>query len=159
MSSFGKWSHHGVPKKGWTCIGFEDLGEPASQCEMCENQDIRYVHQMQHPDYPHILECGCVCASKMEENYTAALKRESDSKNLALRRRRWLTRKWKVSQSGNHYLKTDGFHIVVFPKGSKWSGMITRSSTGAGTQARRLYDTQDKAKLGAFDGMIWLKNH
>ncbi len=62
MSSFGKWSQQGVPKKGWACIGFEDLGEPSTQCEMCENQDIRYVHQMQHPDYPHILECGCVCA-------------------------------------------------------------------------------------------------
>ena len=84
---------------------------------MCENQDIRYVHQMQHPDYPNILECG------------------------------------------NHYLKTDGFHIVVFPKDSGWSGKITRLSTGVSTQARRLYDTQDKAKLGAFDGMIWLKSH
>jgi hypothetical protein len=62
MSLFGKWSQQGVPQKGRICISFEDLGEPATQCEMCENQDIRYVHQMQHPDYPHILECGCVCA-------------------------------------------------------------------------------------------------
>ena len=28
MSLFGKWSQQGVPKKGWTCIGFEDLGGP-----------------------------------------------------------------------------------------------------------------------------------
>ena len=159
MSSFGKWSQQGVPKKGWTCIGFEDLGEPSAQCEMCENQDIRYVHQMHHPEYPHILECGCVCAGKMEEDYDAASKRETNSKNLAQRRARWLTRKWKVSQSGNHYLKTDGFHIVVFPKADRWSGTITRLSTGLATQARRLYDTQEKAKLGAFGGMIWLKRH
>lgn len=46
MPSFGKWSQQGVPKKGWTCIGFEDLGEPSTQCEMCENQDIRYVHRI-----------------------------------------------------------------------------------------------------------------
>ena len=32
MSSFGKWSQQGVPQKGWTCIGFEDLGEPAAEC-------------------------------------------------------------------------------------------------------------------------------
>ncbi len=95
----------------------------------------------------------------MEEDYAAASKRESDSKNLTQRRARWLTRKWKVSQSGNHYLKTDGFHIMVFPKGNRWSGTITRLGTGVSTQARRLYDTQDKAKLGAFDGMIWLKSH
>ena len=55
MSLFGKWSQQGVPKKGWTCIGFEELGKLSTQCEMCEIQDIRYVHQMQHPDYPHIL--------------------------------------------------------------------------------------------------------
>lgn len=73
--------------------------------------------------------------------------------------RAWLTRKWKVSQSGNRYLKTDGFHIVVFPITGRWSGTITRLSTETATQARRLYDTQDKAKLGAFDGMIWLKTH
>ena len=109
--------------------------------------------------YPHILECGCVCAGKMEEDYAAASKRESESKNLAQRRARWLTRKWKVSLSGNDYLKTDGFHIVVFPKDSGWSGKITRLSTGVATQARRRYDTQDKAKLGACDGMIWLKGH
>ncbi|AUQ52490.1 hypothetical protein PhaeoP83_04272 (plasmid) [Phaeobacter inhibens] len=29
MSSFGKWSLQGVPKNGWTCIGFEDLDKPA----------------------------------------------------------------------------------------------------------------------------------
>lgn len=159
MSSFGKWSQQGVPQKGWTCIGFEDLGEPAAECEMCENQEIRYVHQMQHPDYPNILDCGCVCAGRMEENYAAASKRESDSKNLAQRRARWLKRKWKVSTNGNDYLKTDGFHIVVFARSGGWSGTITNLANGIATQARRVYETQDKAKLGAFDGMIWLKTH
>lgn len=120
MSSLGKWSKQGVPKKGWICIGLEDLGEPATECEMCENQEIRYVHQMQHPNYPDILDCGCVCAGKLEENYAAASKRESDSKNLAQRRARWLTRKWKVSTNGNDYLKTDGFHIVVFSNPGGW---------------------------------------
>jgi len=159
MPSFGKWSQRGVPQKGWTCIGFEDLGEPAAECEMCENQEIRYVHQMQHPDYPTILDCGCVCAGRMEENYAAASTRESDSKNLAQRRARWLKRKWKVSTNGNDYLKTDGFHIVVFARSGGWSGTITNLANGTVTQARRVYETQDKAKLGVFDGMIWLKSH
>ena len=86
-------------------------------------------------------------------------KRESDSKNLAQRRARWLTRKWKVSTNGNDYLKTDGFHIVVFSNPGGWSGTITDPATGIAIQARRLYETKDKAKLGAFDGMIWLKTH
>jgi hypothetical protein len=33
---FGKWSQRGVPHKGWTCIGVEDLGrEDRAICEMC----------------------------------------------------------------------------------------------------------------------------
>jgi len=49
---FGKWSMPGFPHSGWTCIDIENLGAPDAICEMCERQDIRYVHAMEHPDYP-----------------------------------------------------------------------------------------------------------
>ena len=62
----GKWSTGNVPHKGWACVGVEDLGEPGQICEMCETQDIRYIHYMEHPEYSHILEVGCVCAENME---------------------------------------------------------------------------------------------
>lgn len=58
----GKWSQPGVPHKGWTCLDIEDLGEPSATCEMCEAQEIRYVHHMEHPNYSGSLGCGCVCA-------------------------------------------------------------------------------------------------
>jgi len=38
-------------KKGWICIGFEDLDEPATQFQMCESQDIRYVRQQLFNDF------------------------------------------------------------------------------------------------------------
>lgn len=158
MATFGKWSQTEVPQKGWSCVGIEDLGAPSEQCQMCENQEIRYVHSMEHPNYPEILGCGCVCAGRMGEDYSGARKREADVKNAARRRARWLARKWKLSQSGNHYVKTDGFRIVVFQKAGSWSVTITRLSTGAVTNARKRYPAQDKAKLAAFDGMIWLKS-
>ena len=157
MSNFGKWSQAGVPKKGWTCADIEDLGDQSGQCEMCENQDIRYVQHMEHPDYKGTLGCGCVCAGKMAEDYHAARSRETDMKNAAQRRKRWLSRKWLKSQIGNHYIKTDGFHIVVFPKNSQWSGTITKITSGIKTTARKEYSSQDAAKLAAFNGMIWLK--
>ena len=159
MSAFGKWSQAGVPKKGWICVGFEDLGEPSAECEMCENQQIRYVHHMEHTDYSEALDCGCVCAGKMEEDYTAAKARETDIKNAARRKANWLKRKWQISQSGNHYLKTDGYHIVVFQKSDSWSGTITEVNTQTKTHARKLYPSQDAVKLACFDGMIWLKGH
>ncbi|GHV31592.1 hypothetical protein AGMMS4952_20620 [Spirochaetia bacterium] len=55
----GKWSDKGVPHKGWKCIDIEDLGEPSLTCEMCESQEIRYVHYMKHPGYKDILKVGC----------------------------------------------------------------------------------------------------
>ena len=65
----GKWSQTGVPHRGWACVGIEDLEEPAQFCEMCESVEIRYVHLMEHPDYPETLGVGCICAEHMEEDY------------------------------------------------------------------------------------------
>jgi hypothetical protein len=51
----GKWSQVGVPHKGWRCIDVEDLGSPNQVCQMCESREIRFVHRMEHDDYPEIL--------------------------------------------------------------------------------------------------------
>jgi hypothetical protein len=59
MTSLGKWSEPGVPHRGWTCTGVTDLEEPAATCEMCETAAIRYVHHMEHADYPGGLGVGC----------------------------------------------------------------------------------------------------
>ena len=86
---FGKWSVPGIPHRGWSCIDIEDLGSPEAVCEMCERQDIRYVHAMQHPDYPETLHCGCICAGHMEEDVERARRREASMKNAARRRAAW----------------------------------------------------------------------
>ena len=57
-ASFGKWSQAGVPHRGWTCIGVDDLEEPDHICEMCEHAEVRYVHVMTHPDYEGELLVG-----------------------------------------------------------------------------------------------------
>jgi hypothetical protein len=61
----GKWSNPWVPNVGWVFMYSEDFGEPCVICEMCEKQEIRYVHYMGHPHYHKLLGCGCVCAGKM----------------------------------------------------------------------------------------------
>jgi hypothetical protein len=82
----GKWATHGVPHKGWICVDVEDLGAPDEICKMCETQEIRFVHYMRHPDYPHDLGCGCICAGKMEEDYEGSRQRETILKNAAIPR-------------------------------------------------------------------------
>jgi len=83
--SNGKWGDPGVPKAGWECVGVEDLEEPSVICEMCEVQEIRYVHSMEHRDYPDTLRCGCICAGNMEQDVAAARVRDAGMRKRAAR--------------------------------------------------------------------------
>src|ERR1700732_4267397 len=104
MTTHGKWSESGVPHKGWMCIGVEDLGAPDAVCEMCETQEIRYVHAMTHPDYAGELHVGCGCAEKMEDDYVRPRLREKALRSAAGRKKRWLARRWRESARGNPYI-------------------------------------------------------
>ena len=114
----GKWSEPSVPHKGWSCVDTEDLGEPSHTCEMCEFAECRYVHYMEHPDYPQVLGVGCVCAEHMEEDYVAPREREKRMRSRASRRSRWLSRQWRTSGKGNPSLNSDGYNIVVYQTGA-----------------------------------------
>jgi hypothetical protein len=155
----GKWSQPDVPHKGWECVGIDDLEEPSAICEMCEAQEIRFVHHMEHPEYPGTLACGCICAGNMEENYDAARNRESGLRNLASRRTRWLSRCWRTSRSDNAYLNVDGYNVVVFQTGDRWSFLIRDMETGKSVKARKTYDTETSAMLRTFDAVLWAKQH
>jgi hypothetical protein len=155
----GKWSQAGVPHKGWTCIDIEDLGEPSATCEMCETQEIRYVHHMEHSNYTGQLGCGCVCSGRMEEDYEGAQRRELVLRNASGRRKRWLSRPWRVSGKGNAYLNVDGYNIVVYEaSNSIWGFRVTNRATADAIQSRRPHASEDAAKLRAFDAMLWMKD-
>ena len=79
-----RWNKADLPHKGWTEIGMEDLGEGLEgeeieyeQCEMCGNEKIRYVHIMKHPEVHGELHVGCICASKMTDDYVNPEAREN----------------------------------------------------------------------------------
>lgn len=111
----GLWSSAGVPKKGWRCTDVEDHEEPEATCEMCGRDDLRYVHIMVHADFDRDVEAGCVCASKMEEDYRAAKSRESSLKKWEKRRARWMATQWRTSAKGNRFLKARGTLYVAVP--------------------------------------------
>lgn len=154
----GKWSRMGVPHNGWFCNGIEDLGRADATCEMCETQEIRYVHHMKHPDYRERLAVGCYCAERMECDSLAPRRREQALRNAAHRRGRRLSRQWRVSTKGNAFLNADGMNIVVFEKRpGLWVGRIKDRITGEFITSKKPYDSEDAAKLAAFDAMIFLK--
>lgn len=154
----GKWSQPGVPHSGWSCEAVDDLGSPSAICEMCETQEIRYVHTMSHPNYSEPLDVGCVCAERMENDCVGPRKREQALRNATGRRRRWLSRQWRTSAAGNAFLNTDGFNITIFPNADgSWGGRLLDQATDRERYSKRRHPSENAAKLAAFDAMIFLK--
>ena len=113
---------------------------------------------MQHPQYPEVLACGCVCAGHMEGDYEGARQREKGMRNASSRKQRWLTRDWRTSRSGNPFLNADGYNIVVYPSGGEgWGFRVKNRATEQGVMSRRPVNTMDAAKLRAFAAMVWMK--
>jgi len=149
------WDKPGVPHKGWHLAGVRDLREDGADvedtnyatCEMCGHEQVRYVHSMEHPDYPP-LEVGCICAEKMSGDYTNPKLLETKLRNRAARKSKWLSRRWRTSAKGNPYINADGHNIGIFPSSSRpgrWKFRIN------GTFSSQSFPTVDQAKLALFD--------
>lgn len=143
------WKSSSVPHSGWTCVGVEDLGSPAGICQMCGCQIIRYVHQMEHPDYSS-LSVGCVCAGRMEGDVEQAKRREADFKNCQTRRMNFCKREWKRSGKGNEYLKIDN-HVVVLYHDTKGQGSWKYSIDNEFGRAE--YISREQAVTGVFEAL------
>jgi hypothetical protein len=124
---------------------------------MCERQQIRYVHVMEHAEFPQRIRAGCVCAGNMESDTVAAKEREHRAKSLEARRRRWVEKVWRVSRRGNPFLNVDRFNVALFRKEGAWSGRIEDKTSGKTIFAKRRYADQNAAKLAAFDAVAVLK--
>ena len=126
---------------------------PDHICEMCEWQEVRYVHKMEHDDYPGVLEVGCDCAGYMEQDRERAKRRDRDVKSRARRRAAWLSsKKWKISAKGNDWLKTPDHRVIVRPAADRWT--FTIAGQDSAHHDSRTFATPDEAKLAAFD-FIW----
>jgi hypothetical protein len=151
----GKWSNPDVPKRGWVCVDIEDLGVGEwVVCEMCEKQQIRFVHTLEHPDYAEQLCCGCICTGHLTGDLDGAKQREERVKRIGGQRNRWLSRKWKASRQGNPYLKTrNGYHVVVYEgRSGQWAFRVSRGEQT--WLSEHWYENEAGAKLAAFDAML-----
>ena len=154
----GKWGQSGVPRKGWEWVGYEDLEDERQICEMCEFAEIRHVHYARHDNYPKTLSVGCYCVEHMTEEYVNPRNHEKSMRNNARRRLNFLTRKqWKISRKGNPHIDLDGYHIVVKRRSGAWTVSINSPGQQNLILGRRTYSSEQAAKFGAFDGVMWLK--
>jgi len=138
----GKWLTLSMPHKGWSCIDVVDLGKETRTCEMCElpAAKVRYVHRMKHRDYDGVLECGCYCAGRMEDDSERAQHRE----NLFKRRSDFIDPdKWREGFHGRNVsrkftIDENAFYVEIrsfvssfdeppAPEDKKWQAYITLS--------------------------------
>jgi hypothetical protein len=130
---------------------------------MCESTQIRYVHTMEHPDYPETLGVGCVCAEHMEQDYARPRLREQNLRSKSQRRKTWIKRNWRTSVKGNLYLNTEGYNLTVFEISGampqRWGLSVTHRESQRTQFGRRRYGSEDAAKRAALDALIWAKEH
>ena len=155
-----RWSKEGIPHKGWICVDVIDLGEgvfegdtiPYESCEMCDQEKIRYVHILKHPDYNGEIHVGCDCASKMTDDYISPPKVENDLRNRANRRRNFMKQEWRLkAQTGNYTLKYKGEYITIMK--SKYGtglGVIFKDESRWEYRGKKILDF-DTAKIVAFN--------
>lgn len=143
------WLDPDFPKTGWICTGITDLGAPEGICEMCGYQIIRYVHHMYHPESGRSLDCGCICAGKLEGDISKACARESAFKNKAQRKANFIKKKWKRSAKGNEYLKMKNHLIVLycFRTTGKYNFSID------GNFNKQSYNTRSECIMAIFDAL------
>jgi hypothetical protein len=119
---WGKWSQPGVPHLGWVCVEEYDAceggGDDMIICQMCETTECRFVHVMEHEDWPDRLHCGCVCSAHMAGDKVAAETRDKRMRSRAQRRAKFSQRKgWRVSLSaGTPYMNIEGYHLLIAKK-------------------------------------------
>ncbi|MFA6924116.1 MAG: hypothetical protein WC223_07655 [Bacteroidales bacterium] len=155
------WKQQGIPHKGWQLITVIDVREDGQSewetdyetCMMCGNEKIRYVHIVEHNEVDEEFRVGCVCAEKMTNDYLNPRQREKELRNKTNRRINWAKKEWKRSKNGNHFLKYEEHHLLIF-KDKKTNKYKVKIGEVFG---KKIFDTLEQAKIAVFNGIEYYK--
>lgn len=151
----GKWDDPTVPNKGWYCVEVYDSCEYDEGlhfvCEMCETQLIRYIHVMSNLRYSGLLECGCICAGRMEGSEERAKARES----IARKRDKFPDRaNWNISKKGNHYIRVDGYVVTIYRGGGGYKVSINGPQDEQVRFFDMIYNDVRTAQKGSYENLM-----
>lgn len=152
-----RWNRPGIPHKGWRLVDCVDIFEDAindedteyETCEMCQNERIRYVHILKHPDYPETMRVGCVCAEKMTGDYETHKEDERRLRNRSARRRNFLKQEWHKNLKGNLVLRYKGKNVTAIERNGSY-GFVYQNEWVWRYKGRRIQDLET-LKLAAFE--------
>lgn len=142
----------GVPHKGWSLVDVIDSRDDEGtdfddyeSCEFCDQEHIRYVHVLSHREYPDTMRVGCICSCHLTEDYVNPKRREREVRNLAAKRKRFVTTNWGRNRYGGETKEVDGYRITVSQKRDGFRIWIN------GKEGSRFYAAAEIAKATAFD--------
>lgn len=111
------------PFSGWECIGYDDLGSLAGECEVCGNT-IRHVFFVQHPKWPS-LEVGETCCDHLTGTEEA-----SEYRRYLGRLQRFIeSSRWKSDGLGGVQIVQNKIKFVVQPIGEEFR-LVIEGHTG-----------------------------
>lgn len=117
------------PQDGWWLRRWEDLGADPAFWIRCDNKcghRLRYVHFLNHHDWPGCIKVGCCCAAKLSSDYDPT---EYERRMISLAKREQLfvtSPRWRVSKKGNPWLKAGKRIVTIFSKGPWWFACIAK---------------------------------
>ena len=152
-----RWDQAGIPHKGWILEGVEDIKDHFKDgkdveyetCEMCQNERIRYVHILSHPNYDGLLRVGCDCACRMTEDYETPYEYERRAKNRSNRRKKFVKQEWRLNPTGNYVLRYKGETITAIKRHGGW-GFCYDGKWIWRYKERKIYDLET-LKFAAFE--------
>lgn len=103
----------GAPTSRWWCELVIDYGSEAFTCELCGCKKVRYVHVMEHADYPDKLRVGCICAGVMEGNILNAQKRDHEARLRSQRKSNYLKKQWAAISEDCWQLRYKHRHMSI----------------------------------------------
>ena len=102
-----------APLTGWRCIGVSDREMDDFTCELCGCTRVRYVHVMEHPEFPWELSTGCICAGIMEEDILGAKVREREARRRSQRKSNYLKKQWAAVSNRRWELRYKHRNLVI----------------------------------------------
>lgn len=113
-------AEHGkvMPRRGWECLGYDDLGDLIGKCELC-GTDLRYLYLVQHPQWP-AMEVGTDCCDNLTGSVDASEHLDAYKKHADRVKRFVCSPRWKTKPSGELVIKQAGIAVSILKVGDRF---------------------------------------
>lgn len=140
-------AEHGkvMPRRGWECIGYDDLGDLIGECELC-GTDLRYLYLIQHPKWP-AMEVGTDCCDNLTGSADASEHLDAYKKRTDRMKRFASSQRWKTKPSGELAIKQAGIAVAIVKAGGAFKIVMD------GAMGKAEYSTILDAKMRVFEAI------